>query len=139
MLDWHSRHFFVRSGDFYLPCGMNYNVAMKRPNLSINLMLGIALAVWAGATARPVEARSSLPSRLSMVSSKRVQLAIGGMDCKGCESGISGELLRTPGVIAAQVSYERLEAVVDYDPAKITPAGIIAAIKGAGFTAKIKR
>jgi copper chaperone CopZ len=70
---------------------------------------------------------------------KRVTVAISGMDCKGCETGISGELMRTPGVIAATVSYERQEAVVDYDSAKITPAGIIAAIKGAGFGARLRR
>lgn len=74
-----------------------------------------------------------------VVPTKRVKLAISDMYCKACEPSISGELMRTPGVIAATVSYERQEAVVDYDSSKITPAGIIAAIKGAGFTAKIKR
>lgn len=79
-----------------------------------------------------------VPEFRAQRTAKRVKLAITGMDCKGCESGISGELLRTPGVIGATVSYERQEAVVDYDSAKITPAGIIAAIKGAGFGAKLK-
>jgi copper chaperone CopZ len=79
------------------------------------------------------------PSASTAFPTKRVTVAITGMDCKGCESGISGELLRTPGVIAAAVSYERQEAVVDYDSAKITPAGIVAAIKGAGFGARLRR
>lgn len=89
-------------------------------------------------SARSVMAGTSISAR-GLVPTKRVKLAIGGMDCKGCESGIVGELTRTPGVVAATVSYERLEAVVDYDPAKITTAEIIAAIKGAGFTAKVKK
>ncbi|MEO6394106.1 MAG: heavy metal-associated domain-containing protein [Pyrinomonadaceae bacterium] len=95
---------------------------------------GILLAVY---LAPSIGVRANSPP--AGTSTKRVTLAIGGMDCKGCESGIAGELKRTPGVIAADVSYERLEAVVDYDPAKVTTAGIIAAIKGAGFTAKVKK
>lgn len=90
---------------------------------------GVVLAYRGGTT----------PPRSAAVPTRRVTLAIGGMDCKGCESGIAGELTRTPGVVAAVVSYERREAVVDYDPSKISTAGIIAAIKGAGFTAKVKR
>jgi copper chaperone CopZ len=89
-------------------------------------------SVWA---ASPI----GMPSSAYAVPTKRVRLAIGGMDCKNCESGIKGELDRTPGIVSSSVSYERQEAVVDYDPAKINPAGIIAAIKGAGFTAKVKR
>src|SRR5882672_9638790 len=57
------------------------------------------------------------PSVFAVAPTKRVRLQLGGMDCKNCEAGIKGELDRTPGVIASEVSFERQEAVVDYDPA----------------------
>ena len=48
-------------------------------------------------------------------------LKIKGMTCASCEATIQLVLEKTPGVDSAAVSYERGEAVVKYDPAKVTP------------------
>ena len=49
---------------------------------------------------------------------------------------LSGTVLkRLPGVTKADVSYEKGTAVVKYDPAKVTVAQMVAAIKTLGYTA----
>ena len=42
----------------------------------------------------------------------------------GCETTVRLALERTPGVGSASISFERDEAVVDYDPAQVTPTEI---------------
>ena len=42
------------------------------------------------------------------------------------------------GVLAAEVSYERREAVVEYDPAKTSPEKIVAAVEKLGYKAAVK-
>ncbi len=44
---------------------------------------------------------------------------------------------RLPGVSHVEVSLERAEAVVRYDPARITPADIVVIINRLGFQAQI--
>lgn len=70
--------------------------------------------------------------------SARVFIAVEGMHCDSCAAGIRVTLRRTSGVISAEVSYQRKEAVVDYDPEKITPNKIVETINNLGYKAKIK-
>jgi mercuric ion transport protein len=51
----------------------------------------------------------------------KATLDVKGMTCAGCEMTVRLALERTPGVGSASVSFERGEAVVDYDPARVTP------------------
>ena len=71
-------------------------------------------------------------------STERVVLAVGGMYCDSCAAGIKAMLKRTPGVISADVSYARKEAVVDYDQEKTSPDKIVEAINNLGYKASIK-
>lgn len=64
-----------------------------------------------------------------------VTLAVKGMTCAGCVIGTRTVLQRLPGVTTADVSYEKGTAVVTYDPAKVTVAQMVAAIKTLGYTA----
>jgi copper chaperone CopZ len=64
-----------------------------------------------------------------------VTLRIAGMTCGGCVIGTRTVLARLPGVKQADVSYEKGTAVVTYDPAKVTIAQMIAAIKTLNYTA----
>ena len=68
-----------------------------------------------------------------------VTLAISGMHCEGCASGITAILKRTDGVVKADVSYEEKRAVVEYDAAKTAPDKIVAAIEKLGYKATIKK
>ena len=68
---------------------------------------------------------------------KTVRLRVAGMTCGGCVIGTRKVLTRLPGVTKADVSYERGEAVVTYDPAKVTVAQMVAAVKTLGYTATL--
>lgn len=74
----------------------------------------------------------------STVRTERVTIAVEGMYCDSCAAGIKAMLKRTPGVISADVSYERKEAVVDYDQQKTTPEKIVEAINNLGYKASVK-
>lgn len=69
---------------------------------------------------------------------ERVVIAVEGMHCGGCASGVKAMLKRTEGVISADVSYERKEAVVEYDPDRTTPEKIVEAINNMGYKASVK-
>jgi copper chaperone CopZ len=68
----------------------------------------------------------------------RVVITIEGMHCGGCASGIKAMLKRTEGVVSADVSYERKEAVVEYDPGRTTREKIVEAIANMGYKASIR-
>lgn len=68
-----------------------------------------------------------------------VTLAISGMHCEGCASGITAILKRTDGVVKADVSYNEKRAVVEYDAAKTSPGKIIEAVEKLGYKATIRK
>lgn len=69
---------------------------------------------------------------------ERVVVAIEGMHCGGCATGIKAMLKRTEGVISAEVSYERKEAVVDFDAGRTTREKIVQAVINMGYKASVK-
>jgi copper ion binding protein len=63
----------------------------------------------------------------------KVVVKIDGMTCEACASNIENALRRVPGVAAAEVSYERGEAVVGVPTDSQPPReAILAAVAGAG-------
>lgn len=62
-------------------------------------------------------------------------LRIEGMTCGGCTLATRKVLERLDGVTSADVSYEKKQAVVIYDPAKVTVAQMIAAVATLKYTA----
>ncbi len=65
-------------------------------------------------------------------------LSIQGMTCGGCAAAVKIQLKRTEGVIDYQVSLEKAEAKVTYDPAKTTPERIAESVSKTGFEASVK-
>jgi copper chaperone CopZ len=65
-------------------------------------------------------------------------LTIKGMTCGGCVASVKIQLRKTEGVTAYEVSYEKAEAQVTYEPAKTTPEKIAASVSKTGFTASVK-
>ena len=61
--------------------------------------------------------------------SAKVKFNVDGMTCGGCALSARLVLEKLDGVIKAEVNYEKKLAVVTYDPAKITPEKMIAALK----------
>jgi len=60
-------------------------------------------------------------------------IAVGGMSCAGCAKTVTGVLSRLPGVGKVEVSLERAQAVVEFDPAQSSPAQMALAVADAGF------
>jgi copper chaperone len=65
-------------------------------------------------------------------------LAIKGMTCGGCVAAVKVQLKRTEGVSAYDVSLEKAEADVTYDPARTNPRKIAASVSKTGFEASVK-
>ncbi len=64
----------------------------------------------------------------------QVTLTIEGMGCGGCAAKIEGTLKQAPGVRNASVSFERSEAVVEYEPAQTAPASLVSLVEERGYT-----
>ncbi len=123
---------------------MRYTVVMRKANLSNNVVRARAFTV--GATVLLVALIGSTLDAHSLsaaaaphgVKNEHVKIAIEGMHCTSCAHGIKAMLKRTPGVIAAEVSFERREAVVEYDSSRTSPEKIVEAIDKMGYKAKVK-
>ena len=61
-----------------------------------------------------------------------------GMTCGGCEVGVKMSVKKLDGVAEVEASHEEGRATVTYDPAKVTPAMIIAAIEKLGYAAELE-
>jgi copper chaperone len=64
------------------------------------------------------------------------EFAVDGMSCQGCVRGVTGALSKVTGVKSVEVSLEKAGATVEFDPASVQPAAIVAAIEAAGFDAR---
>ncbi|MBY0270697.1 MAG: copper ion binding protein [Burkholderiales bacterium] len=60
-------------------------------------------------------------------------VAISGMTCMGCVSSVKRVLGNLNGVSQAEVSLEKAQAAVTYDPGKTSLQAIKAAITDAGY------
>mgnify|MGYP001578096304 CR=1 FL=1 len=58
-----------------------------------------------------------------------------GMTCQGCVKSVTRVLQALPGVEAVEVSLERGEASLRYDPAQATIEQLRRAVEDAGFEA----
>ena len=64
-----------------------------------------------------------------------VTLRVNGMTCQGCVRSVTQVLHRVPGVRHAEVSLERAEATVEFDPGQASAAVLKQAIEAAGYEA----
>lgn len=64
---------------------------------------------------------------------ENLDIKIRGMICRTCTDEVTGELLRTNGVIKAKVSYRKALASVSYDPDIVTPQELDRRIKALGY------
>ena len=65
---------------------------------------------------------------------RRLQLKIGGMSCSFCTESIRKALARAEGVHEVHVSLAHAEALLIYDPAKVTPEALKGTLHSLGFT-----
>lgn len=62
-----------------------------------------------------------------------VTLNVSGMTCGGCVASVTRVLKALNGVAKADVSLEKKNAVVDYDPGKVQVAQLKHSVEEAGF------
>jgi copper chaperone len=64
-----------------------------------------------------------------------VIMKVGGMTCEGCASSVTRVLQAVRGVRAVDVSLERAQAKVDFDPSLASREELRAAVDDAGYDA----
>jgi copper chaperone len=64
-------------------------------------------------------------------------IQVEGMTCGGCAASVHQALATREGVKSVEVSSEKKQAIVTYDPAKVTPKQLADAINQTGFKAKL--
>jgi len=87
-----------------------------------------------------VEARTAkpdTPAATSEVKLVTVTIQVEGMTCGGCAVSVQQALAKREGVKSVEVSFEKKQAIVKYDPAKVTPEQLAEVINQTGFQAKL--
>ena len=70
---------------------------------------------------------------------KTVTLNVAGMTCATCPIAVKKALTRMEGVTAVDVSFQKKEAIVTYDDAKVAESALLKATEDAGFSSTIKK
>lgn len=65
-----------------------------------------------------------------------IVLEVNGMTCGGCVRSVTNVLKALPGVSAAEVSLEKSQAKVTFDPALANAVALHAAVEEAGYEAR---
>jgi copper chaperone CopZ len=69
---------------------------------------------------------------------EKATLTIQGMTCGGCVATVKLKLRKTKGVLDYEVSLDKGEAVVTYDPGATNAEAIAASVSETGFKATVK-
>ncbi len=67
---------------------------------------------------------------------KELSLIVPDMHCAGCLRNVEGALLALPGVHRARANLTARKVLVGFDPERVEPEAIAAALKGAGYAAR---
>ncbi len=78
----------------------------------------------------PVQAKGGLAT---------IELPVAGMSCASCVARLEKVLGRLDGVAQARVNFAAERASVTYDPGRLTPADLVAAVNDLGFTAGVEK
>lgn len=81
-------------------------------------------------------AGATWPPPPSAAADTTVVFDVVGMTCGGCVLGVRAALARLDGVRSSIVTYEPPRAVVTFDAQRVNVAGIAAAIRKLGYTAR---
>ena len=68
---------------------------------------------------------------------KQIELTVRGMSCAHCEMRVKKALTEVDGVLDAEASHEREQAVIKLDPkAEVAIDALVAAVQAAGYEAE---
>jgi Cu+-exporting ATPase len=74
---------------------------------------------------------------MSSTTGTKITLPVGGMTCAACQATVQRALQQTPGVHEATVDLMTARAAVHYDPALVTPASLVSAVRETGYEAEL--
>lgn len=97
----------------------------------VALLAAAACASTAGPAAAPA---ATAPSAATATpSGATVGIPVAGMTCGGCAGRVRRALEAVEGVLEAEVLLAEKRAVVSYDPARVAPEALVAAIRATGY------
>jgi copper chaperone CopZ len=67
--------------------------------------------------------------------SEHLALTLSGMTCQACAALIQDELRDTPGVVRAEVSFERRRAEVEFEAERVAVAELLRRVSKLGYQA----
>lgn len=105
---------------------------------SVAVLIFALTPYYVATLARHLSAKRGIAEAAQPLSARET-FKVSGMTCAGCETTIKLALEQTPGVRVAEVSYERGEAVVEYDPKLTNTDKLRAAINETGYTAELPK
>ncbi len=79
-----------------------------------------------------------LISTSAVAAPRSVTLAVPGMNCAACPITVKKALSQVAGVQKVEVSYERREAVVNFDDATVAAPRLMQATADAGYPSTVK-
>jgi copper chaperone CopZ len=101
---------------------------------AFGLSAGVALCPCCSTTAH-----AEPPVPLDVASAKTVSLTVEAVTCASCSIAVRTALEKLGGVKEVQVSVADKRAVVDYEPAKVTPQQIVETINNLGYRASLPK
>lgn len=113
----------------------------KLPALGVVAVVGyvgfFCPACGRGGAESPVPVSGTSTASADATTIETVEFDVAGMTCGGCAMATEVALKRLDGVRSAEASYDEGtgagSAAVQYDPARISPEGMIEAVEAIGF------
>lgn len=68
---------------------------------------------------------------------RTITLSVPTMDCPVCPITVKKALTKVPGVVQADVNFDKREATVKFDDARTTPEALTRATKDAGYPSTV--
>lgn len=70
---------------------------------------------------------------------QKAMLDVPGMTCASCPATVKAALTKVPGVLKAEVSFEKKKAVVLFDASKASPQDLVEATTNAGYPSTVSK
>jgi len=120
-----------------ITCGDGTVCKVPRAGKWNKIALWIATAVVAFFLAFPYLnwVPTTSPVGATEAATQTITLKIEGMTCQSCDNAVNIALTRLDGVISSKADYKRGEAVVKFDPNRVTINQMVAAINDLGYRA----
>ncbi len=123
------------------PAACEPGSACERPTTkrATKASLWFVTCVVAGLFAAPyvVGQLAASTEEAASVRTDSVTLTVDGMTCDACPATVKKSLTRLDGVVGARVSFDPPQAVVEFDPTKLTAKDLVEATAAVGYPSHI--